>query len=127
MTDQMKFPDEGSKLGICSLLKRESGNSLAVQWLGLSAFIAEGPGSIPGWGMKIPQALRHSQKKKKHKNKKGESVIQKNPRTPVKTRSCHYQKVRKSTQRTFLQGLTLSSGTVVFKDGRLLLRTLGNI
>ena len=61
----MKFPDEGSRLGICSLLKRESGNSLAVQWLGLSAFIAEGPGSSPSWGTKIPQALRHSQKKKK--------------------------------------------------------------
>ena len=81
---------------------KESGNSLAVQWLGLSAFIAEGPGSSPSWGMKIPQALRHSQKKKE-KKKKGESVIQKNQRTPVKTRSCHNQKVRKSTERrTFL-------------------------
>ena len=41
------------------------GNSLAVQWLGLRAFTAEGPGSIPGRGTKIPQALRGSQKKKK--------------------------------------------------------------
>ena len=32
------------------------GNSLAVQWLGLSAFTAEGSGSIPGWGTKILQA-----------------------------------------------------------------------
>ena len=24
-------------------------NSLAAQWLGLWAFTAEGPGSIPGW------------------------------------------------------------------------------
>ena len=31
------------------------GNSLAVQWLGLHAFIVEGQGSIPGWGTKIPQ------------------------------------------------------------------------
>ena len=32
------------------------GNSLAVQWLGLRTFTLEGPGSIPGWGIKIPQA-----------------------------------------------------------------------
>ena len=30
------------------------GNSLAVQWLGLGT-AAVGPGSIPGWGTKIPQ------------------------------------------------------------------------
>ena len=30
------------------------GNSLAVQWLGLCAFTAESPGSITGWGAKIP-------------------------------------------------------------------------
>ena len=45
-------------------------NSLAVQWLGLHAFTAEGPGSIPDWGTKIPQAARHSQKKKSEKKKK---------------------------------------------------------
>ena len=32
------------------------GNSLAVQWLGLHTFTAEGRGSVPGWGTKIPQA-----------------------------------------------------------------------
>ena len=32
------------------------GTSLAVQWLGFSAFIAEGTGSVPGWGTKIPHA-----------------------------------------------------------------------
>ena len=32
------------------------GNSLVVQWLGPCAFTAEGPGSVPGWGAKIPQA-----------------------------------------------------------------------
>ena len=32
------------------------GNSPAVQWLGLRAFIVEDPGSIPGQGTKIPQA-----------------------------------------------------------------------
>ena len=34
-----------------------NGNSLAVQWLGLRTFTAEGvAGSIPGWGAKIPLA-----------------------------------------------------------------------
>ena len=32
------------------------GTSLTVQWLGLLTFTAEGPGSIPGRGTKIPQA-----------------------------------------------------------------------
>ena len=41
------------------------GNSLAVQWLGLRASNAEGTGSIPGLGTKIPQSNQHSQKKKK--------------------------------------------------------------
>ncbi|XP_073666661.1 sialidase-1 isoform X2 [Tursiops truncatus] len=39
------------------------GNSLVVQWLGLSAFTAMGPGSIPGWETKIPP----KKKKKKHR------------------------------------------------------------
>ena len=43
----------------------KSGNSLAVQWLGLCASTAGGPGSIPGRGTEIPQATRHSQKQKK--------------------------------------------------------------
>ena len=45
------------------LLKAEGGSSLAVQWLGLGAFIADIPGSIPGGGTKIPQASWHGQKK----------------------------------------------------------------
>ena len=40
-------------------------DSLAIQWLGLRALTAEGPGSTPGWGIKIPQAAWCSQKKKK--------------------------------------------------------------
>ena len=43
------------------------GTSLAVQRLGLCAFTDEGTGSIPGQGIKIPQAVCHSQKKKKVK------------------------------------------------------------
>ena len=38
---------------------------MAVQWLGLSASTAPGPGLIPGrWGTKIPEATRSGQKKK---------------------------------------------------------------
>ena len=35
---------------------KSPGNSLAVQWLGLCTFTAEGPGSIPGWETKIPHS-----------------------------------------------------------------------
>ena len=45
-------------------LKNQTGNSLAVQWLGLRTRIAKGPGSIPGRGTKIPQAMQSGQKKK---------------------------------------------------------------
>ena len=38
------------------------GNSLEDQWLGLSVFAAEGPGSIPGRGSKILQAMQCGQK-----------------------------------------------------------------
>ena len=41
------------------------GNSLVVQWLGLFTFNAEGMGSIPGRGTKIPQAAQQGQKRKK--------------------------------------------------------------
>ena len=45
-----------------------------VQWLGLCAFTAEGPGSIPGRGTKIPQAGQCGQhpppKKRKEKERK---------------------------------------------------------
>ena len=46
-------------------LKVEQENSLAVQWLGLCAFIDENLGLIPGWGTKIPRAMGNNQKKKK--------------------------------------------------------------
>ena len=49
----------------CPTVEVRRGNSLVVQWLGLRAFTAMGPGSIPGEGTKIPQAERLSQKKKK--------------------------------------------------------------
>ena len=48
-----------------------NGNSLAVQWLGLHTFIAEGLGSIPRVprGTKIPQTEWPGQKKKKKKSR----------------------------------------------------------
>ena len=39
-----------------SLKNKPLGNSLAVQWLGLQAFIAKGAGSVPDRGTKVPQA-----------------------------------------------------------------------
>ena len=41
-----------------------SGNSLAVQWLGLGAFTAVPVDSVPGQGTKIPQTRQYGQKKK---------------------------------------------------------------
>lgn len=35
-----------------------------VQWLGFSAFTVEGPGSIPGWGTDILQAVWRGLKEK---------------------------------------------------------------
>ena len=54
---------------ILSFLKcpKPLGNSLAVQWLGLPAFTAEGLSLIPGWGSKIPQAVGPKKEKKKKK------------------------------------------------------------
>lgn len=37
---------------------KHEGNSLLVHWLGFHAFTAEGPGSIYGWGDKIPEAMQ---------------------------------------------------------------------
>ena len=52
----------GSREGKWYDLKEICGNSLAVQWLGLCTSTAGGPGSIPGWGAKIPHATWHGQK-----------------------------------------------------------------
>ena len=40
----------------------KSGNSLAVQWLGLCASTAGGTGSIPSQGTKVPHAAQCSHK-----------------------------------------------------------------
>ena len=41
-----------------------------VQWLGLGASTAEGPGSIPGRGTKIPQATQGAPPPKKRERRK---------------------------------------------------------
>ena len=51
--------------GVVALKNIRVGNCLAVQRLGLRAFTAKGPVSIPGWGTKIPQNALCGQKKKK--------------------------------------------------------------
>ena len=50
--------------------QEDTGNSLAVQWLGLRASTAGGRGLIPGQGTKILHAVWHGQKKKKEKTRK---------------------------------------------------------
>ena len=52
----------------------QGGNSLAVQRLGLRTFIAKGPGSIPGWGTKIPQAARCGQKNPRKQKTRARNV-----------------------------------------------------
>ena len=53
------------------------GNSLAVQWLGLHVFTAEGAGSVPGWGIKIPQAAWWPKREKKKKKRKKSATFPK--------------------------------------------------
>ena len=50
-----------------SSLLESIGEGVPWQWLGLHAFTAKGPGSIPGKETKIPQAAWSCQKKKKVK------------------------------------------------------------
>ena len=46
----------------CVLKERHFGTSLVVQWLGLPASTADGTGSIPVQGTKIPHAVRQGLK-----------------------------------------------------------------
>ena len=53
-----------------------------VPWLGLGAFVAMGPSSIPGQGTNIPRGEWYSQKKKKKKsNKKTKHQQKRKPHT----------------------------------------------
>ena len=44
-----------------------SGNSLAVQWLGLGSFTVKDPGSMPGQGTKISQLSSTAKREKEKK------------------------------------------------------------
>ena len=46
----------GEHIAYCK--SEDSGNTLAVQWLGLRAFTTKGAGLIPVWGTKIPRAMQ---------------------------------------------------------------------
>ena len=59
--------------------KKRVGKSPASQGLGLCAFTAKGPGSIPGWGTKIPQAAWCGQK---HQTKPNKYKLTTNPLHP---------------------------------------------
>ena len=52
---------------LVKVLKQMTGNSLAVQWLGLCTFTAEGLGSISGQGTKINPAIHAPWPKKPKK------------------------------------------------------------
>ena len=58
------YPDSG--IVFSHKKERRTGNSLAVQWLGLHTFTAEGADSVLDGGTKIPQAVRHGQKRMKY-------------------------------------------------------------
>ena len=52
-----------------STVEKITGNSLPVQWLGLSTFTAMGPDLRPGWRSKTSQATCMSKKQRKRKKK----------------------------------------------------------
>ena len=60
LVPELYIPD---KLSRFLFSKKLTGEFPGGPALGLGAFTAMGPGSIPGWGTKIPQAELHSQKK----------------------------------------------------------------
>ena len=75
-SDQLPDPHQGqccgwtSPSGFCGpwmhfSKSHQRGNSPVGQWLGVQVFTAQGPGSIPGLGTKIPQATQHGQRKLK--------------------------------------------------------------
>ena len=58
--------------------KISAGNSLVVQWLGISAFTAVVLDSSPSWATKILQTVQHEPKKKRlprPKNKRGTLLL----------------------------------------------------
>ena len=74
-------------------MKKKTFLGVPVQWLGLSAFTAEGPGSIPGWGNKISKAMQCEQIKKR-REREDISCSTYFPDTNVYA-TCIYQKRKK--------------------------------
>ena len=60
------------------IFKKQSWNSLVVQWLGFCALTAEGLGSLPGQGPKIPKAIRCRSSLRLPKKSKFSKVIHTN-------------------------------------------------
>ena len=48
-----------------------------VQWLGFCAFTAEGLGSIPSWGTKIPQARQKKKRGRERDEGREEGEVEK--------------------------------------------------
>ena len=64
----LAFPEPAVKREYAASHKRQLKffrNSLAVQWLGLCAFTAQGPNLIPGLRTKISEASQHCHKERK--------------------------------------------------------------
>ena len=61
---------------MCFYLKNcNSGNSLAVQWLGLSASPGGDTNLTPGWGTRIPEAMWHGHINSSYNSKKSIIIL----------------------------------------------------
>ena len=66
----MQNPQQNISHQIQQCIRRITGNSLAVQWLGLCTSTSGATGSIPGRRAKIPHAVQCAPKKRKKERKK---------------------------------------------------------
>ena len=73
-------------------VEKITGNSLPVQWLGLSTFTAMDPDLMPGWRSKISQATWRDQKTgKKKKRKKKLQILPLSPEPHCTYYNLHQQ------------------------------------
>ena len=102
------------------------GTSPAVQWLGLGALTAEGAGSIPGQGTKIPQAVRPKKKKKSlHSHKPschGKRFVM-NKKTPISKKKKKNLNLGKDSEDETNMGPITVFGTLPWNE-RILIRGL---
>ena len=71
--------------------------SLVAQWLGLSAFTAEGVGSVLGWGTKIPRAMWCD--RKRERESLGDLVSEEAPHTHIPAPLNNLQEVDDAVRR----------------------------